>query len=57
MDEDKQITEVTFEVTIRQYVGADDPNVTEGEIESVLDSGMVYNGSAWDIESIRAVRI
>ena len=52
--DDKQITETTYEVTVREFVGDGDPSVTGDEIVSTLGQ---LSDRGHDIELITAMQI
>lgn len=60
VDEERSVTEVTFEVTVRHYVDAGDPNPTEEDVRTAVERHL--NGhpdaviSPYDVESVKVVR-
>jgi len=52
--DEREITELTFEVTIRHYVTDSTPNPTVDDIEQILDRRL--SDLDFDIEQVSAVR-
>lgn len=54
-EQEMEITEVSYEVTVRHYVTETSPNPTEEDIREAVERHL--SAASFELESVKAVRI